>query len=72
MYDNTREQLRRKEEQHRLEGEKREKEQLSMRNLELEMRALVNNMKQVRVSGLASWLTVCPCRHQVQIRPMPC
>ncbi|XP_066524584.1 ankyrin repeat domain-containing protein 26 [Hoplias malabaricus] len=47
LYDKTREQLRRKEEQHRAEAEERQKMELSMRNLELEMRALMNTMKQL-------------------------
>ncbi|KAM9495742.1 ankyrin repeat domain-containing protein 26 isoform 1-T2 [Clarias gariepinus] len=47
LYDKTREQLFRKEEQHREEAEEREKVELKMRNLELEMRALMNNMKQM-------------------------
>ncbi|XP_060770676.1 ankyrin repeat domain-containing protein 26 isoform X8 [Neoarius graeffei] len=47
LYDKTREQLFRKEEQHRDEAEEREKVELKMRNLELEIRALMNNMKQL-------------------------
>ncbi|GAA6089790.1 ankyrin repeat domain-containing protein 26 isoform X5 [Tachysurus ichikawai] len=47
LYDKTREQLFRKEEQHRVEAEEREKVELKMRNLELEIRALMNNMKQL-------------------------
>lgn len=47
LYDKTREQLFRKEEQHRDEAEERERAELKMRNLELEIRALMNNMKQV-------------------------
>lgn len=47
LYDKTREQLFRKEEQHRDEAEEREKVELKTRNLELEIRALMNNMKQV-------------------------
>ncbi|XP_058263435.1 ankyrin repeat domain-containing protein 26 isoform X3 [Hemibagrus wyckioides] len=47
LYEKTREQLFRKEEQHREEAEEREKVELKMRNLELEIRALVNNMKQL-------------------------
>lgn len=49
LYDKTREQLFRKEEQHRVEAEEREKVELKMRNLELEIRALMNNMKQVKI-----------------------
>ncbi|KAK3526644.1 hypothetical protein QTP70_030857 [Hemibagrus guttatus] len=47
LYEKTREQLFRKEEQHREEAEEREKVELKMRNLELEIRALVNNVKQL-------------------------
>lgn len=47
LYSKTREQLLRKEEQHRDEAEEREKVELKLRNLELEIRALMNNMKQV-------------------------
>ncbi|KAG9280893.1 ankyrin repeat domain-containing protein 26-like [Astyanax mexicanus] len=47
LYDKTREQLRRKEEQHRAEAEERQKVELNMRNLELEMRALMNTLKQL-------------------------
>ena len=47
LYEKTREQLRRKEEQQRLEEEQRQKVELSIRNLELEKRALINSMKQV-------------------------
>ena len=51
LYDKTREQLRRKEEEHRAEAEERQKVELNMRNLELEMRALMNTMKQVIIWG---------------------
>lgn len=47
LYDKTREQLRRKEEQQRLEEEQRQKVELTIRNLELEKRTLINSMKQV-------------------------
>ncbi|TSK13388.1 Ankyrin repeat domain-containing protein 26 [Bagarius yarrelli] len=47
LYEKTREQLFRKEQQHRDEAEEREKVELKMRNLELEIRALMNNMKQL-------------------------
>ncbi|XP_060742708.1 ankyrin repeat domain-containing protein 26 [Tachysurus vachellii] len=47
LYDKTREQLFRKEEQHRVEAEEREKVELKMRNLELEIRTLMNTMKQL-------------------------
>ncbi|KAG9328867.1 hypothetical protein JZ751_010097 [Albula glossodonta] len=47
LYEKGREQLHKKEEQQRAEAEERQRLELSMRNLELEMRALVNNMKQL-------------------------
>lgn len=47
MYNTTRDKLRRTEEQHQLEVQERQKVELNLRNLELEMRALANNMKQV-------------------------
>ncbi|XP_034391750.1 ankyrin repeat domain-containing protein 26 isoform X3 [Cyclopterus lumpus] len=47
MYNTTRDKLRRMEEQHQLEVQERQKVELSLRNLELEMRTLVNNMKQL-------------------------
>eukprot|EP00063_Salmo_salar_P004540 XP_013979375.1 PREDICTED: A-kinase anchor protein 12-like isoform X13 [Salmo salar] len=46
LYDKTREMLRRKEEELRAEAEEKHKVELAMRNLELEMRAILNNMKQ--------------------------
>ncbi|XP_078113573.1 ankyrin repeat domain-containing protein 26 isoform X2 [Sander vitreus] len=47
MYDTTRDKLRRMEEQHQLEVQERQKVELTLRNLELEMRTLVNNIKQL-------------------------
>lgn len=47
MYNTTRDKLRRMEEQHQVEVQERQKVELTLRNLELEMRTLVNNMKQV-------------------------
>uniref|UniRef100_A0A3Q3G8W1 Uncharacterized protein n=1 Tax=Labrus bergylta TaxID=56723 RepID=A0A3Q3G8W1_9LABR len=47
MYNNTKDKLRRTEEQHQFEVQERQKLELTLRNLELEMRTLVNNMKQV-------------------------
>lgn len=47
MYNTTRDKLRRMEEQHQLEVQERQKVELTLRNLELEMRTLVNNIKQV-------------------------
>lgn len=46
MYDTTREKLRRTEEQQQLEVQERQKVELTLRNMELEMRALVSSMKQ--------------------------
>lgn len=47
MYNTTKDKLRRTEEQQQLEVQERQKVELTLRNLELEMRTLVNNMKQV-------------------------
>ncbi|KAG7230908.1 hypothetical protein INR49_024936 [Caranx melampygus] len=47
MYNTTRDKLRRTEEQHQLEVQERQKVELNHRNLELEMRALASNMKQL-------------------------
>ncbi|KAM9352318.1 ankyrin repeat domain-containing protein 26 [Symphorus nematophorus] len=47
MYNTTRDKLRRTEEQHQIEVQERQKVELTLRNLELEMRTLVNNMKQL-------------------------
>ncbi|KAK6318643.1 hypothetical protein J4Q44_G00119340 [Coregonus suidteri] len=46
LYDKTREMLRRKEEELRAEAEEKHKVELAVRNQELEMRAILNNMKQ--------------------------
>ncbi|XP_029009233.1 ankyrin repeat domain-containing protein 26 isoform X2 [Betta splendens] len=47
MYNTTRDKLRRTEEQHQLEIQERQKVELTLRNLELEMRTLVNNIKRL-------------------------
>ncbi|TKS73718.1 Ankyrin repeat domain-containing protein 7 [Collichthys lucidus] len=47
MYNTIKDKLRRTEEQQQLEVQERQKVELTLRNLELEMRTLVNNMKQV-------------------------
>eukprot|EP00064_Thunnus_orientalis_P010378 superscaffoldBa00001408_g10404 len=47
MYNTTRDKLRRTEEQQQFEVQERQKVELTLRNLELEMRTLVNNMKQL-------------------------
>ncbi|XP_068595064.1 ankyrin repeat domain-containing protein 26 [Brachionichthys hirsutus] len=47
MYSTTRDKLRRMEEQHQWEVQEKQKVELTLRNLELEMGALVNNMKQL-------------------------
>ncbi len=52
MYNTTRDKLRRTEEQQQLEVQERQKVELTLRNLELEMRTLVNNMKQVHTPKL--------------------
>ncbi|KAF3855118.1 hypothetical protein F7725_023173 [Dissostichus mawsoni] len=45
---NLKDQLRRMEEQHQVEVQDKQKVELTLRNLELEMRTLVNSMKQER------------------------
>lgn len=52
MYNTTRDKLRRMEEQHQLEVQERQKVELTLRNMELEMGALLNNMKQVQLLEL--------------------
>ncbi|TKS68207.1 Ankyrin repeat domain-containing protein 26 [Collichthys lucidus] len=47
MYNTIKDKLRRTEEQQQLEVQERQKVELTLRNLELEMRTLVNNMKQL-------------------------
>lgn len=47
MYNTCKDKLRRTEEQQQFEVQERQKVELTLRNLELEMRTLVNNMKQV-------------------------
>lgn len=47
MYNTTKDKLRRTEEQQQFEVQERQKVELTLRNLELEMRTMVNNMKQV-------------------------
>ncbi|XP_067357970.1 ankyrin repeat domain-containing protein 26 isoform X10 [Channa argus] len=47
MYNSSKDKLRRSEEQHQLEVQEKQKVELTLRNLELEMRTLVNNMKQL-------------------------
>ncbi|KAM3870152.1 LOW QUALITY PROTEIN: ankyrin repeat domain-containing protein 26 [Diretmus argenteus] len=47
MYNTTKEKLKRTEEQQQLGVEQRQRVELTLRNLELEMRTLVNNMKQL-------------------------
>lgn len=47
MYNTTKDKLRRTEEQQQFEVQERQKVELTLRNLELEMRTMVSNMKQV-------------------------
>ncbi|XP_035988429.1 ankyrin repeat domain-containing protein 26 isoform X13 [Fundulus heteroclitus] len=47
MYNTTRDKLRRMEEQHQFEVQERQKVELTLRNLELETRTLISNMKQL-------------------------
>lgn len=58
MYNTTRDKLRRTEEQQQFEVQERQKVELTLRNLELEMRTMVNNMKQVH--PLKLHLFFCP------------
>lgn len=53
MYNNIKDKLRRTEEQHQSEVQGRQEVELTLRNMELEMRTLVNNMKQVHVHKLS-------------------
>lgn len=47
MHNTCKDQLRRSEEQQQLEVQERQKAELTRRNLELDMRTLANNIKQV-------------------------
>ncbi|XP_033824169.1 ankyrin repeat domain-containing protein 26 [Periophthalmus magnuspinnatus] len=47
MYNTTKDKLKRTEEHQQLEVQEKQKVELTLRNLELEMRTLVNNMKQL-------------------------
>ncbi|XP_029993452.1 ankyrin repeat domain-containing protein 26 isoform X10 [Sphaeramia orbicularis] len=47
MYNTTKDKLKRTEEHQQFEVQERQKVELTLRNLELEMRTLVNNMKQL-------------------------
>lgn len=47
MHNTCKDQLRRSEEQQQLEVQERQKAELTCRNLELDMRTLANNIKQV-------------------------
>uniref|UniRef100_A0A3Q2PMM8 Ankyrin repeat domain-containing protein 26 n=1 Tax=Fundulus heteroclitus TaxID=8078 RepID=A0A3Q2PMM8_FUNHE len=58
MYNTTRDKLRRMEEQHQFEVQERQKVELTLRNLELETRTLISNMKQARSLTLPA--CVCP------------
>lgn len=61
MYNTTKDKLRRTEEQQQLEVQERQKVELTLRNLELEMRTLVNNMKQVHPLKLHYFISRCAC-----------
>lgn len=52
LHDKSCEQLRIKEEQRHTEVRERQEVELAKRNLELEMRALINSMKQVSSTSL--------------------
>ncbi|XP_023202649.1 ankyrin repeat domain-containing protein 26-like isoform X1 [Xiphophorus maculatus] len=47
MYDTSKDKLKRLEEQHQFEVQDKQKVELSLRNMELEMRTLASNMKQL-------------------------
>lgn len=47
MYNSNKDKLRRMEEQQQLEVQERQKVELTLRNVELEMRTVVNHKKQV-------------------------
>ncbi|XP_072292130.1 ankyrin repeat domain-containing protein 26 [Eucyclogobius newberryi] len=47
MFNTTKDKLKRTEEQQQLEVQEKQKIELTLRNLELEMRTLINNMKQL-------------------------
>ncbi|KAK7891618.1 hypothetical protein WMY93_023581 [Mugilogobius chulae] len=47
MYNTTKDKLKRTEEQQQVEVQEKQKVELTLRNLELEMRTLLNNMKQL-------------------------
>uniref|UniRef100_A0A3Q3QV71 CCDC144C-like coiled-coil domain-containing protein n=1 Tax=Monopterus albus TaxID=43700 RepID=A0A3Q3QV71_MONAL len=68
MYNTTKDKLRRTEELHQVEVQERQKVELTLRNLELEMRTVVNNMKLVvqlelvflfKLNVQSCWYAVC-------------
>lgn len=58
MYDTTKDKLKRVEEQHQFEVQDKQKVELSLRNMELEMRTLASSMKQARSFYLPNTPTV--------------
>lgn len=61
MYNTTRDKLRRTEEQHQLDLQDKQQVELTLRNLELEMRTLISDMKRVcLIVSVHMWWTVFP------------
>lgn len=58
MYDTSKDKLKRLEEQHQFEVQDKQKVELSLRNMELEMRTLASNMKQALCFYLPNTTTV--------------
>lgn len=58
MFNTTRDKLKRTEEQQQFEVQERQKVELALRNLELEMRTVVSNMKQVHHLGIQGYILV--------------
>lgn len=56
MFNTTRDKLKRTEEQQQFEVQERQKVELTLRNLELEMRTVVSNMKQVHHFGIQGYI----------------
>lgn len=61
MFNTARDKLKRTEEQHQFEVQERQKVELTLRNLELEMRTVVSNMKQVHHFGIQCYTMLTCC-----------
>lgn len=55
LYEKSQEQLRKKEEQYYNEMDEKQKLELMLRSLEMELRTLKNHLKQVRVHSIAHY-----------------